>query len=111
MTYTQPLLLLFSLAACIGLARIWHCRRKGLVLVALAGLILCAWPPVEWLFSRPLEARYPVRPFHATGIQAIVVFASSVSPPVFERPYPLPDFQTVERCALAAWLYRQIGPL
>ena len=112
MTYTQPLLLLFSLAALIGLARVWHCRRKGLLLAALAALILCAWPPVEWLFSRPLEGRYPVRPFRpAPGLQAIVVFASSVSPPVFERPYPQPDFQTVERCAFAAFLYHQIGPV
>ena len=112
MTYTQPLLLLFSLAALIGLARVWHCRRKGLLLTGLGGLILCAWPPVEFLFSRPLEARYPVRPFRAApGVQAIVVFSAGVLPPVFERPYPQADFQTVERCAFAAWLYRQIGPM
>jgi uncharacterized SAM-binding protein YcdF (DUF218 family) len=112
MTYTQPLLLLFSLAALIGLARVWHCRRKGLLLAGLAGIILCTWPPVDWLLSRPFDGRYPLRPFRPTpGLQAIVVFASSVSPPVFERPYPQPDFQTVERCAFAAWIYRQIGPV
>jgi uncharacterized SAM-binding protein YcdF (DUF218 family) len=112
MTYTQPLLCLFSVAALIGLARVWHCRRKGLLVAGLAGLILCTWPPSEWLLSRPLEARYPVRPFQAVpGLQAIVVFASSVSPSLFERPYPEPDFETFERCTYAAWLYRQIGPL
>jgi uncharacterized SAM-binding protein YcdF (DUF218 family) len=112
MTYTQPLLFLFSVAALIGLARVWHCRRKGILAAGLAGLILCTWPPVEWLLSRPLEARYPVRPFQAVpSLQAIVVFASGISPSLFERPYPQPGFETVERCAYAAWLYRQIGPL
>src|ERR1017187_908711 len=75
------------------------------------GLIRCGWPPVEWLLSRPLEARYPVRPFRATpGLQAIVVFGSSISPPLHERPFPEADFETIERCAYAAWVYRQIGP-
>jgi uncharacterized SAM-binding protein YcdF (DUF218 family) len=112
MTYTQPLLLLFSLAALFGLARVWHCRRKGLLVIGIAGLVLCGWPPVDWILSRPFEAQYPLRPFRAApGLQAIVVFASSVSPPIFERPYPQPDFETVQRCAFAAWLYRQIGPM
>lgn len=112
MTYTQPLLLLFSLAALIGLARVWRCPRKGLLVAGLTGLVLCSWPPVEWLLSRPLEARYPVRPFRkVSGVQAIVVFASSVDPSLFARPYPQPDFETLGRCAYAAWLYRQIGPL
>jgi uncharacterized SAM-binding protein YcdF (DUF218 family) len=112
MTYTQPLLLLFSLAALIGLARVWHCRRKGLLLAGLAGLVLCTWPPVDWLLSRPFDGRYPLRPFRAVpGLQAIVVFSSIVSPPIFERPYSQPDFETVERSAFAAWLYRQIGPM
>src|ERR1035441_2127548 len=51
---------------------VWRCNRKGLLVVGIVGLILCGWPPVEWLLSRPLEARYPVRPFRATpGLQAI----------------------------------------
>ena len=112
MTYTQPLLLVFSLAALIGLARVWRCRRKALLVAGIVGLILTSWPPVEWLLSRPLEARYPVQPFRpAPGLQAIVVFSSSVSPPLYERPYPQGDYETVERFAYAAWVYRQIGPL
>jgi uncharacterized SAM-binding protein YcdF (DUF218 family) len=112
MTYTEPLLLGFSLAALLGLARVWRCNRKGLLVAGIVGLILCGWPPVEWLLSRPLEARYPVRPFRATpGLQAIVVFAAAVSPPLFERPYPQAGSETVERCAYAAWVYRQIGPV
>ena len=112
MTYTQPLLLLFSLAALIGLARIWHCRRKGLLLVAtrrshpvcVASRRMALLASIGSPISGAAVSRGP-------GIQAIVVFASSVSPPIFERPYPQPDFQTVERCAFAAWLYRQIGPV
>jgi uncharacterized SAM-binding protein YcdF (DUF218 family) len=111
-TYTEPLILLFCLAALIGLARVWRCNRKGLLVVGIVGLILCGWPPVEWLLSRPLEARYPVRPFRATpGLQAIIVFAAAVSPPLYERPYPQAGYDTVERCAYAAWVYRQIGPV
>jgi uncharacterized SAM-binding protein YcdF (DUF218 family) len=112
MTYTQPLLLVFSLAALIGLTYVGRVRRKTLLVAGVLGLVLCAWPPVEWLLSRPLEARYPVVPFRATpGIQAIVVFASAVTPPRAERPYPQAGYETLERCAYAAWLYRQIGPM
>ena len=112
MTYTEPLILLFCLAALIGLARVWRCNRKGFLVVGIVGLILCGWPPVEWLLSRPLEARYPVRLFRATpGLQAIVVFAAAVSPPLYERPYPQAGYDTVERCGYAAWVYRQIGPV
>ena len=112
MTYTQPLLLVFSLAALFGLARVWRCHRKTLLVAGIVGLILTSWPPVEWLLSRPLEARYPVQPFRPPpGLQAIVVFSAAVSPPLYERPYPQADYETVERCAYAAWVYRQIGPV
>ena len=112
MTYTEPLLLVFSVVALIGLAHLWRRNRKGLLVAGIVGLILCGWPPVEWLLSRPLEARYPVRPFRATpGMQAIVVFGSGISPPLHERPFPQADFETIERCAYAAWVYRQIGPV
>ena len=112
MTYTQPLLLVFSLAALIGLAYVGRVRRKAFLVAGILGLVLCGWPPVEWLLSRPLEARYPVRPFRATpGLQAIVVFASGVLPPTLERPFPQADHETLKRCAYAAWVYRQTGPL
>jgi uncharacterized SAM-binding protein YcdF (DUF218 family) len=112
MTYTEPLLLIFFLAALVGLSRVWRCPRKTLLVAGIVGLILTAWPPVEWLLSRPLEGRYPVQPFRPPpGLQAIVVFSSAVSPPIYERPYPQADAETAERCAYAAWIYRQIGPL
>ncbi|MCX6629578.1 MAG: YdcF family protein [Candidatus Solibacter sp.] len=108
MTYIEPLLAVFGLAALMGLARV----RGWLLMAGIVGLILCGWPPVEWLLSRPLEARYAVRPFRATpGLQAVVVFSSGVSPPLFERPYPQADYDTAERCGYAAWVYRQIGPV
>jgi uncharacterized SAM-binding protein YcdF (DUF218 family) len=112
MTYTEPLLLVFGLTALIGLARVRRRNRKGLLVAGIVGLILCGWPPVEWLLSRPLEARYPVRPFRAPpGLQAIVTFSAAVSASQFERPYPQADYETVERCAYAAWVYKQIGPV
>jgi uncharacterized SAM-binding protein YcdF (DUF218 family) len=76
------------------------------------GLVLISWPPADWLFGRPLEARYPVRPFVApSGLEAIVVLGSAVEPVQFERPYPLPDRDTFSRCEHAAWIYKRWGPI
>jgi uncharacterized SAM-binding protein YcdF (DUF218 family) len=103
MTYHEPLIFIFFL---IGLAGFLF-RRRGLVLAGLLGVVLVCWPPVEWLLSRPLEAQYPTRPFRPEpGLQAIVVFSAGVSPAIFERPYPNPDKETIERCEYAAWIYR-----
>ena len=49
-----------------------------------------------------------MRPFGATGVDAIVVLSSGVSPPTYERPYSLPDPQTFERCRYAAWIYGKL---
>lgn len=105
MTYIEPLLTIFLTLTLVG----WFSRRKPygsrLVLAGLAGLLLTSWTPAAWLFSRPLEIWYPVQPFRAAPFQAIVVFSSGVRPPIWERPYPLPDEQTSQRCWYAAWLY------
>jgi uncharacterized SAM-binding protein YcdF (DUF218 family) len=104
MTYTQPLLSVFLLLAFWGLLR----NRKKLIFVGLLGLFATSWPIAEWLFARPLERAYPVRPFQAPdGLQAIVVFSGGVEPPLYERPYPSPNLDTVERCEYAAWIYRR----
>ncbi len=106
MTYTQPLILLCLLVAFIGLLKLRHCKRKTLVMCGVLALASLSWPPVDWLLSRPLEARYPVEPFSASPPpQAIVVLSSAISPPQFERPYPLADRETFDRCELAVWLY------
>jgi uncharacterized SAM-binding protein YcdF (DUF218 family) len=102
-TYSQPLLLIFSLVALAGAIL----NKKRLALAGVAAILLSTVPAAEWLFSRPLEARYPVRPFTAPAdIQAIVVFSGGVNPPVFERPYAEPNQDTAARCAYAAWIYR-----
>jgi uncharacterized SAM-binding protein YcdF (DUF218 family) len=102
-TYSQPLLTLFLLIAVAGL--LWH--RKRLIWSGICGLFLVSWPPAEWLFTRPFEMSYPVRPFQAPpGLQAIVVFSGGVAPPTYEQPYPQPNFDTFERCEHAAWIYR-----
>ena len=105
MTYTEPLLLLFFAIGLVGL--IFRPRGKALLLkVGLLGAFIISWPPVDWLFSRPLEAGYPIRSVPAPGpAQAIVVFSSMVERPIPGRPYPLPDYQTFKRCEYAAWLY------
>src|SRR5262245_46983796 len=108
MTYTQPLIPAVLFIAVLGLLRIRTCKGNRLIIAAVAGLVLISWPPVDWLFSRPLEGGYPVRPIPiAPEPDAIVVFSSAASPPLFERPFPLPDYDTVQRCEFAAWLHRR----
>lgn len=111
MTYTKPLILLFSILALIGLARLRHCKGSLISKVGVIGLMLVSWPPVDWLLSRPLEAPYAVRPYQAADVQAIVVLSSTVRPPRYERPFPIPDRDTYERCEFAAWIYKHSRPL
>jgi uncharacterized SAM-binding protein YcdF (DUF218 family) len=106
MNYTEPLLALFCAVSFIGLLRLHRWKGYRLAWIGLLGVFLVTWPPLDWLFSRPLEIWYPVRvPNPSPDVQAIVVLSSTVDKPVRERPYPLPDFQTYERCKFAAWLY------
>lgn len=107
MTYTQPLMPVFVCIAIIGLVRLRRGKNVWLAMSGVLGLFLVSWPPVDWLFSRPLEVWYPVRPFSMAPVQAIVVLAGGVDPPHYERPYPLANQDTYERCQFAAWLYRQ----
>jgi uncharacterized SAM-binding protein YcdF (DUF218 family) len=105
-TYVQPLLLVFFGIAFVGWLRVRKSPGSGLVGIGLAALFLISWPPVDWLLSRPLEAPYS-DPASMESAQAIVVLSSSVSPP----PFSLPDKDTYERSATAAWLYTHGHPL
>lgn len=105
MTYTQPMLLVFLAICFVGLIRHRHCRRSPLLVTGITGILLLSWPPVDWLLSRPFDARYPAQPLPSTPVQAIVVLSSTVRLPAVTRPYPLPDIETFERCEYAAWLY------
>lgn len=105
MNYTEPLLSVVFVVGMIGAFSLPRCRGRKLVILALAGLLLISWPPVEWLFSRPLEAWYPVQPVPPATADAIVVLSSAVDAPHYERPFPLPDHDTYSRCRSAAWLY------
>jgi len=111
-TYTQPLLTIFLVMAAAAVMRVQNRRRRVLAIAGVCGLFCVSWPPVDWLLSRPLEARYAIRPFAApTGLQALVVFSEGIEPAHFERPYPLASQNTFERCLYAAWIYRRYGPL
>src|ERR1035437_6301229 len=101
MTYTEPLILVFGLIALAGLVR----RRRALATIGILGFLFVSWPPVDWLLARPLEARYSGRLLPASGAQAIVVLLSAVQMPRPNRPYPVPDQATFERCEYAACLY------
>jgi uncharacterized SAM-binding protein YcdF (DUF218 family) len=110
MTYIEPLLAVFLLIALLGLVLRRRVGRSRLLIIGWLGLWLISWPPAAWLFSRPLEVWYPIKPFPVVAAealpQAIVVLSANVNPPQYERPYPLPAKDTYQRCAFAAWLYR-----
>ena len=111
MTYVNVLVLLFSIVALAGLARLPRSKQLIVPVLAVLCILLVAWPPVDWLLSRPLEMGYPVQPFPPAPAEAIVVLSSNVSPPEYQRPFPLPDQDTFTRCKYAAWLYRHWKPL
>jgi uncharacterized SAM-binding protein YcdF (DUF218 family) len=106
-TYTEPLLTLTLTLSWIGLYFLQPSRAKRFLAASLLAISLIAWPPCEYVLSRPLEWHYPLRPFSTpAGAEAIVVFGSAVSPAQFERPYPLPDSESYSRCQHAAWISR-----
>jgi uncharacterized SAM-binding protein YcdF (DUF218 family) len=112
MSYTEPLILIFLTICIFGSIRIRTCQRKTILAIGLVGLFLISWPPAQWLLSRPLEDSYKIRPFRSSlPPQAIVVLGGAIYPPHFEQPYALPDRDTFEHCAMAAWIYKQTGPV
>jgi uncharacterized SAM-binding protein YcdF (DUF218 family) len=109
MSYIQPLLTLILLVLAIGTWRCWKFQQPGrpyLLLSGVVGLFLVSWPAAAWLLARPLEGRYTRRAKPIGDAEAIVVLSSNVKPPLAERPIPLADQDTYERCQYAAWLYK-----
>ena len=111
MTYVEPLLSVFLLVAFVGFVRVRKSRGAGLVAAGLTGLFLLSWPPVDWLLSRHLEARYTEGPASMESAQSIVVLGSSATPPRSGTPYYVPDKDTYERCTRAAWVHQHGHPL
>jgi uncharacterized SAM-binding protein YcdF (DUF218 family) len=111
MHYTEPLLSVVFIVGMLGALRLPKSRGRRLVIGAMVALLLVSWPPLDWLFSRPLEAWYPIRPLPPASADAIVVLGSSVETPHYERPFPLADHDTYSRCRFAAWLHRNWRPL
>lgn len=112
MTYIEPLSGVLLAMALMGLFRSGDGRRSRLLVAGIVGLLLLSWEPAAWLFARPLEWRYPLRPFSPkTSADAIVVFSANVKTPSAEHPYPIPDRETFERCSYASWLYRTWKPV
>jgi uncharacterized SAM-binding protein YcdF (DUF218 family) len=106
MTYTQPLLLVFSLATLFGLARVWRCKQKALLLAGTVRLIF------NLLAARRVASVQTVGgAISGSAVLPDTRAAAAVSPPLYERPYPQARYDTIERCAYATWVYRQIGPV
>ena len=110
-TYTEPILAIWFLLAVLGWVRLRRRGRYGALVAAFFLLFLASWPPADWLFSRPLEARYPIRPFASERVEAVVVLSASVEPAHHERPFALPGSGTVERCRYAAWIHQRLRNL
>ena len=108
MTYTEPLTTLALVILWIGICRLPRSRSRRFLILAVAAASLLAWPPFEFLLSRPLESSYRIEPFRDfPAVDAIVVFSGGVDRAHFERPYPLADYETTSRCRYAAWMYRK----
>jgi uncharacterized SAM-binding protein YcdF (DUF218 family) len=109
MSYTQPLVSLVLLMLTIGVWRCWKSvrpRKPYLILSGILSLFLFSWPPAAWLLAHPLEGEYARRAFPTDEAAAIVVLSGNVKPPLPERPAPIADYDTYERCFYAAWLYK-----
>jgi uncharacterized SAM-binding protein YcdF (DUF218 family) len=106
MTYTQPILLMCLLVISLGMIRLRRCKGIWLSSLGCGVLWLVSLPAGDWLLSRPMEARYPVKPFSGGDAQVIVVPAGGVYPPRFETPFALPDLDSYVRCHYAAWLFK-----
>jgi uncharacterized SAM-binding protein YcdF (DUF218 family) len=110
MSYIKPLLTVFLLVCVIGWVRLGKGSRRNILTVGLLGLFLVSWPPAEWVFSRILEWPYPLQPFKPEiPPQAIVVLGSGINPPQYEQPYAVADIETLQHCAMAAWIYREVS--
>jgi len=111
MDFVSYLQLLLSLVLFLLVIGAWSCRsvktgkRSRLLALGMLGLFLLSWRPAAWLASRPLEGWYERRALPAGDAQAIVVLSADVRPPLPERPIPLPDNATYQRCQYAAWLH------
>ncbi len=106
-SYLQPLLSVVLFVLVFGA---WRSAKTGkrsrLLAVGILGLFFLSWRPAAWLASRPLECWYAREAFPVGDAQAIVVLSADVRPPLPERPIPLPDNATYERCQYAAWLHK-----
>ena len=111
MNYSEPLLSIIFALGLWGAIRLPRCKGKKFVVAGLVGLWLIAWPPMDWLFSRPLEGWYPIQPVPASPADAIVVLSGAVDPPRNTRPFALAGQDTYSRCRFAAWLHQRWKPL
>jgi uncharacterized SAM-binding protein YcdF (DUF218 family) len=107
MTYVNWLLTFALAVITILVYRLPTSRTKQILGLTVLATFLLAWSPCEYVLARHLEDAYPLAPFRAVqGLDAIVVLSAGVSPPQFERPYPLLDYETFTRCEYALWMYR-----
>jgi uncharacterized SAM-binding protein YcdF (DUF218 family) len=109
MSYTEPLIPLF-LAICVLAWRRVDKKARPTLTLGIVGLFLASWDPAAWLFSRPLEFSYRLTPPRVpVGLDAIVVLGSGATAPSSDRPYAEPDLDTVQHCAMAAWVAKKAG--
>jgi uncharacterized SAM-binding protein YcdF (DUF218 family) len=109
-TYFQPILPFCILLLLLGLlaARRAAGKRLRLAWLGLALLFGVSWPPLNWLFSRALEAGYTAM-LPPASTQALVIIASKAEFAHDDMPFDMLGHDTYRRCLRAVWLYRHWG--
>jgi len=100
----------FVFLALAGLIELWRNsvtgRRPWLATIGIAGIIVLSLNPVAWLLSLPLEVSYEQDPIPKGTVEAIVVLAGAVSPPLPpQNPYAVVGRDSYIRLQRAAWLF------
>jgi hypothetical protein len=67
MTYLQPLTAIVVVLGLLGLLQARDRRSRLAIAAVVVALLTISWPPLEWVFSLPLETGYPIRKIPAVG--------------------------------------------
>jgi uncharacterized SAM-binding protein YcdF (DUF218 family) len=94
-----PVLVVLTVACVLFGIQGW---RRRLAIASAIALFAFSWPPASWLGAWIYEKPYPAEPPRDRNVQAIVVLTSLVEP----LPIAILGFDSYERSAYAAWLYR-----
>ena len=111
MSYLDLAFPFFVFLALASLVKLWRNSAAGqrpwLMTIGIAGITVLSLNPFAWLFSLPLEVSYEQDPIPKGTVEAIVVLAGAVSPPLPpQNPYAVVGQDSYIRLQRAAWLFK-----